>query len=79
MDDYYLLINEAGVYVKDGEFFRSQGGLRDDWGKAWERVGAASLYDARNQGIKLPPPSWVVKESDSTERYLPPNDGGTPR
>lgn len=53
MARYYLLINEAGVYTKEGDYFEESGGLREPWGKAWECVEATSLYNARNQGIKL--------------------------
>jgi hypothetical protein len=38
---------KATVYVKEGEFFRSQGGLTEDWGKHWTGIQASSLDDAR--------------------------------
>jgi len=50
---YFLLINEAGVYTKEGDFFVSQGGLKDEWGKSWEVTVATSLDDARQTGIAL--------------------------
>ena len=53
LKEYFIHINDAGVYVKDGDFFRSQGGCTKPWGRYWERIEAESLYDARNQGIKL--------------------------
>lgn len=53
MAEYRVLINEAGVYVKEGAFFKDQGGLTEPWGRAWEAIEASSLYDARRQGIKL--------------------------
>lgn len=53
MTTYYILVNEAGVYTKEGDFFEQQGGLTQPWGQKWERIEASSLYDARNQGIKL--------------------------
>ena len=38
---------KATVYVKDGNFFRQQGGLTSDWGKHWTGIEATSLDDAR--------------------------------
>lgn len=35
------------VYVKEGNFFRSQGGLSSEWGTHWVGIEAASLNDAR--------------------------------
>ncbi len=54
-------INEAGaphykyevadpVFVKDGDFFRAQGGLRDAWGSNWIGIVGKSLGDARRNG-----------------------------
>ena len=50
---FYILINSAGVYVKGAEFFASQGGLTEPWGKYWECIEACSFYEARNKGIRL--------------------------
>jgi hypothetical protein len=38
---------KATVYVKEGEYFRSQGGLIQEWGSNWIGIQAASLNDAR--------------------------------
>lgn len=38
---------KATVYVKEGDFFRSQGGLIEAWGAHWIGIDAASLNDAR--------------------------------
>lgn len=38
---------DATVYVKNGDFFRGQGGLVDDWGTHWIGIEASSLNDAR--------------------------------
>lgn len=35
MPTHYVLINEAGVYVKEAKFFIKQGGLVELWGKGW--------------------------------------------
>lgn len=53
MSAYYILVNAAGVYTKEGDFFLKQGGLKEEWGKTWELIDAASLYEARNKGIAL--------------------------
>lgn len=50
---YYLLIEPWAVYVKEGDFFRDQGGLTENWGKRWEPVVAADIEAARAIGIKL--------------------------
>jgi len=53
---FYVVINSfqhpfeekrANVYVKEGNFFRSQGGLTDDWGKNWIGIEAKDMNDAR--------------------------------
>jgi hypothetical protein len=53
MNDYMVLIQPWGVYVKERSFFIQQGGLRDPWGKNWRRVRASSLEAARNKGKKM--------------------------
>lgn len=49
--EHFILVNSAGVYVKEGSFFRSQGGMKEEWGQAWERVEADSIEHARQIGI----------------------------
>ena len=45
---YYVLKTWANaVFVKEAEFFKSQGGLKDEWGKNWKRIKATSIEDAR--------------------------------
>lgn len=53
MNDYMVLIQPWGVYVKERSFFIQQGGLRDPWGKHWRRVKASSIEAARNKGKKM--------------------------
>lgn len=53
MADYFVSITASNVSVKEGAFFAEQGGLREPWGKHWEKIDATSLYDARAQGIKM--------------------------
>jgi hypothetical protein len=38
---------KSTVYVKEGDFFRSQGGLTEEWGSTWIGIEASSLDDAR--------------------------------
>ncbi len=47
---YYICETFAAVYVKEGEFFKSQGGLTDDWGQWWRPVHAKSCEHARSMG-----------------------------
>lgn len=47
---HYILIQRWGVYVKEAEFFRSQGGLTMPWGQKWKPVVAASIEEARRIG-----------------------------
>lgn len=35
--------------VKEGNFFRSQGGLTGEWGTHWEPIVATSIGDARRK------------------------------
>lgn len=50
-DVYMVHVNSGGaVFVKELEFFRSQGGFREDWGKAWRPVVATSIEDAHAKG-----------------------------
>lgn len=48
--DYYILRTNGIVYVKEGEFFVSQGGLTQAWGKSWEKISALSTEHARRLG-----------------------------
>ena len=50
---YYILIKPWAVYVKDGQFFIDQGGLKNDWGKNWVPVWANSFDEARQIGINM--------------------------
>lgn len=35
------------LFVKEADFFKSQGGLTQDWGKNWVPVTARTIGDAR--------------------------------
>lgn len=37
------------LFVKEADFFRSQGGLTEQWGKAWTPVVARSIGEARRK------------------------------
>lgn len=47
---HFIMVNEAGVYVKDGDFFVQQGGLKEPWGKNWKEIDADGLNHARMIG-----------------------------
>lgn len=52
----FYMINcgpSGSVFVKEREFFVSQGGDTQDWGKNWRTVAATSVEDAREKGCKL--------------------------
>jgi len=49
---HYILIKDFGVYVKEGKFFISQGGLFEKWGDAWERIETTGIKEARAIAIK---------------------------
>lgn len=51
---HYVNCNSGrALFVKEAEFFQSQGGLREDWGKTWRPVVAKSIGDARRQAAKM--------------------------
>jgi hypothetical protein len=50
-----VLVGPSGsVFVKDLDFFSSQGGFRDKWGVRWVPIVATSVEDAREKGCLLP-------------------------
>lgn len=54
MKTYYVHKNAGEkIFVKEEEFFISQGGLTAKWGRAWRKVQAESIEDARLVGEKL--------------------------
>lgn len=53
MSTYYVTQNSATVFVKEGEFFKYQGGLTEEWGKHWTALEATSIGDARRKGAKM--------------------------
>lgn len=55
LDVYMVQVNCAGsVFVKELDFFRTQGGFREGWGRAWVPIVAESIEDARELGCRLP-------------------------
>lgn len=50
---FYISVNHWAVYVKEGDFFREQGGLREKWGTTWIPVSAGSIEEAREVGKKM--------------------------
>lgn len=56
LTNYYVMRNSGGaVFVKEGNFFVEQGGLEQDWGKAWKRIEAESIEHARSLADKMLP------------------------
>ncbi len=57
MGKYMVMANRASgsVFVKEKEFFISQGGDKQAWGRAWEEIEANSIEHARELGCKLFP------------------------
>ena len=54
-DVYMVHVNSGGsVFVKTLDFFREQGGFRDDWGTHWVPLVATGIEDARKRGCELP-------------------------
>ena len=49
---YMILVQLDTVYVKELEFFRSQGGFIQDWGLNWKPIVAESIEDAREKAFK---------------------------
>ncbi len=72
MAEFFVLIKEfqnpfeeksATVYVKEGSFFRSQGGITESWGKNWKSIDAKNVEDARLKGyasVKVELPFWML-------------------
>lgn len=46
---FYVHFNGASWFVKEGEFFKEQGGLTEKWGNAWRPIWATSIEHARDK------------------------------
>jgi hypothetical protein len=53
MNLYYILVKPWAVYVKGAEFFESQGGHDEPWGKNWQLIEADSIEHARTIGKSM--------------------------
>ena len=52
---YMVHVNSGGsVFVKELDYFKSQGGFEQDWGSYWIPVVATSIAEARELGCKFP-------------------------
>jgi hypothetical protein len=49
MHKYYVHHNGHSCFVKEAAYFEKQGGLTEDWGKAWSPLYADSIEDARTK------------------------------
>jgi hypothetical protein len=47
---HFILVEPWAVYVKEANFFRSQGGHKEPWGQKWRPVTADSIEAARAIG-----------------------------
>lgn len=61
---------KSTVYVKEGDFFRSQGGLTKEWGTHWIGIQASSINDARlkahaSEGTACP--RWHLEDQHKYE------------
>lgn len=61
---HFVLPRGNHTMVKEANFFREQGGIKDDWGRRWVPVRATSIEDARRQGAEMEPihPMWKSKK-----------------
>lgn len=55
VNQYYVMNNGHSWFVKEAEFFRSQGGLTEPWGKNWKPIWADSVEHACLRAIKGAP------------------------
>lgn len=56
MKKFAIHVSEVSghTFVKDYDYFVSQGGLKQSWGKHWKIIEAKDLDDARVIAIKQP-------------------------
>lgn len=79
MRDVYMVnvVQVSGsVFVKELEFFRSQGGFREDWGRNWVPIIANSIEDARKKGCDLPDARPYHQQAPSDYRTMPTGSEG---
>lgn len=65
---FMILVTEAAVYVKELEFFKSQGGTYQPWGRDWIEVEADSIEDAREIGRR----KRFLQEAKTLLAWTPP-------
>lgn len=53
LSEYFILIAPLSVSVKEGNFFRYQGGTNEPWGLRWKCVRAQSIEHARSIGENM--------------------------
>lgn len=53
---FYVVRNSGQkVFVKEGNFFEQQGGLKESWGDEWVEIDADSIEHARRLGEAILP------------------------
>ena len=65
MEIFYIHLNSGNkVFVKTKDFFESQGGFTENWGRYWYPIYASSIEDARDKGYRyfnVLPRGWLAK------------------
>ena len=70
LTEYFILKSYNSVFVKEGKFFRRQGGNVRPWGRNWTPVKATSIESARQIGLATFPsklignPYWGQKQAE---------------
>ncbi len=70
----------ATVHIKEGSFFRAQGGLTEAWGKSWQRIEAPSCsaaLKAAYASVGVECPDWKLRYYDAADAAIA--DGRDPQ
>ena len=71
MQPYYVMRNSGqAVFVKEADFFVSQGGLKEKWGLHWRLIFAASIEDARKVGHEILPMYTPASSADAKRLFV---------
>ncbi len=58
---FYVHYNGASWFVKEAEFFSSQKGHEEEWGKAWTPIRAQSIAEVRTLCEQMGKSAWGPK------------------
>jgi len=68
---YMVRVNcEGFVFVKALDFFRSQGGMKEEWGRDWVPILATSLENAREEACKKIPGARPYEQQGMVDRLM---------